>query len=341
MNEPVKTPAPASGASSASPAASERALEAIRRGDKKAVAALFNLLEDRRAERVRECAVALDALYSASLSSSHVVGITGPPGAGKSCLISRLIGEARGRGLSVGVIAIDPSSRRSKGAILGDRIRYEYDAADAGVFVRSMANRGDLGGVSDRTFAGTIVLRAAFDLVMVETVGVGQAESDVADLADTTLFVIQPGSGDMLQFLKAGIMEEPDLMVVNKADQPQARRTLNDVRSALHTVERGGEGWKPAALMASATQGTGIAEVLDEASRHRDYLASRGELEARRRAQAAQWLVRNLLLQYGQRGVEAMGGEAKLRDAFASNDGSAPFQALERYGAKMETRTAG
>lgn len=310
-------------------AEAEAAVDAIRRGGKRAVAQFFNLLEDRRPEKIREAYAQLDRLYAMSIADSHVVGITGPPGAGKSCLISRLIGEARALGRTVGVIAVDPSSRRSSGAILGDRIRYEYDAGDAGIFVRSMANRGELGGVSDRTFAGTIVLRAAFDLVFVETVGVGQAESDVADLSDTTLFVIQPGSGDMLQFLKAGIMEEPDLMVVNKSDQPQARRTLNDVRAALHTVRADGATWQPEALAASAVEGSGIGEILREAARHRDHLMQNAVLQARRHRQARHWLVKNLQLLYGARGIESLGGPERLAEMALPDPATGPFMALD------------
>ncbi len=312
------------------------AISEIQAGNKRAVARLFNLLEDRRSSKVRECSELLDQLYSASIHKSHVLGITGPPGAGKSCLISRLIGEARKRGKTVGVIAIDPSSRRSRGAILGDRIRYDYDVSDAGVFVRSMANRGELGGVSDRTFAGAIVLRSAFDLVLVETVGVGQAESDVMDLADTTLFVVQPGSGDVLQFLKAGIMEEPDLMVVNKADQPQARRTLNDVRSALHTAHAGDGAWQSEALLASAIEGKGISEILDEAGRHRKHLVERGELNLRRHRQARQWLVHSLERLYGARGLEALGGADRLAEATLPEISTAPFAALDRLDREIQ-----
>lgn len=316
-------------------------VEDVRSGKKRAVARLFNLLEDRRPEKIRECFAILDELYAASIGDSHVLGITGPPGAGKSCLISRLISEARQRGKTVGVIAIDPSSRRSSGAILGDRIRYEYDATDPGIFVRSMANRGDLGGISDRTFAGSVVLRAAFDLVLVETVGVGQAESDVMDLADTTLFVIQPGSGDMLQFLKAGIMEEPDLMVVNKSDQPQARRTFNDVRSALHTARSDAAAWAPEALMSSATEGTGITEILDEAARHREHLVGTGEFLKRRQRHARHWMVRNLERLYGSRGVETMGGSERLGEACLPDPETGPFMALERLDEQMQIKVAG
>lgn len=322
------------------PAGAAPSVEDVRSGNKRAVARFFNLLEDRRPEKIRECFELLDELYAASVEESHVLGITGPPGAGKSCLISRLISEARKRGQRVGVIAIDPSSRRSSGAILGDRIRYEYDVSDSGIFVRSMANRGDLGGISDRTFAGSIVLRAAFDLVLIETVGVGQAESDVTDLADTTLFVIQPGSGDMLQFLKAGIMEEPDLMVVNKSDQPQARRTINDVRSALHAARADGPSWEPEALMASAIEGTGIEEILDEAARHREHLAGTGELLRRRQRHARHWMVRSLERLYGARGIEMLGGAARLGETYLPDSKTGPFMALEQLDQKIQIRTS-
>lgn len=311
-------------------------IQGARAGDKKAVARLFNLLEDRRPEKMAEAGRLLDELWRGSRLRGHVIGITGSPGAGKSCLVSALIRAIRAGGQTVGVIAIDPSSRSSKGALLGDRIRLEYDVADEGVFVRSMANRGETGGISDRTFAGTIALRAGFDVVIVETVGIGQSEADVTDIVDTTALVIQPASGDVLQFIKAGIMEEPHLFVVNKADLTEpARRAYNDVRSAMgltdagapnaanaahgadtgDTGDDGRECWAPHALLCSARTGEGIEELWAELQGHRRALGDGGNLENIRDRQAERWIERTLVQLYGERGAaqvsESAGGVAE------------------------------
>ena len=170
---------------------------------------------------------------------AHVVGITGPPGVGKSSLLSRLVASWRALGRSVAVLAVDPTSRRSGGALLGDRARIEVDPADRSVFIRSTAAGDRLGGLAPATRAAASALAAAFDVVVIETVGVGQSETEVADLADTVAVVVQPGSGDVLQFLKAGIMEVPDVLVVTKADLGQiAKRAQSDLRSALRVARR-------------------------------------------------------------------------------------------------------
>jgi LAO/AO transport system kinase len=174
----------------------------------------------------------LDAAYGSP--RAHVVGINGPPGVGKSSLVSRLIAACRAEQRTVGVIAVDPSSRRSGGALLGDRTRLQIAPEDPGVFVRSMASRGRLGGLSALTPAAMVLMRAVYDLVLVETVGVGQAETEVAAVSDSVVFCVQPGSGDSLQYLKAGIAEIPDVAVVTKADLGLiARRTEDDLRGAL------------------------------------------------------------------------------------------------------------
>ena len=198
----------------------------------------------------------LDAAYADP--RAHVVGITGPPGVGKSTLVSRLIAAYRQQGRSVGVIAIDPSSRRSRGALLGDRTRFQIGPDDQGVFVRSMASRGRLGGLSALTPAAMVLMRAVYDLVLVETVGVGQAETDVAAVSDSVVFCVQPGSGDSLQYLKAGIAEIPDVAVVTKADLGLvARRTEDDLRAALAQQPTRTEGWSVPVLLISGQDGRG------------------------------------------------------------------------------------
>src|SRR4051812_10050174 len=210
----------------------------LRGGDRGAAPAALNLLETRTA---RDEAAAL--VSAAGNGAGHVVGVTGPPGVGKSTLLSALLAVWRRRGRAVAVLAVDPSSKRSGGALLGDRARIEHDPADRDVFIRSMAAGERLGGLAPATRAASQALANAFDVVVIETVGVGQSETDVAEAADTTAVVVQPGSGDALQFLKAGIMEVPDVLVVTKADLGQvAMRTRRDLTAALRSLgERGTE----------------------------------------------------------------------------------------------------
>jgi LAO/AO transport system kinase len=312
-------------------------IEAVKARRKGEVAGLFNLIEDRRPEKSEVAEKILDRLFAESVGRGHVIGITGPPGVGKSCLVSRLIRAYREQSQSIGVIAIDPSSRASRGALLGDRIRFDYDTADEGVFVRSMANRGEAGGVSDRTFAGIVALRAAYDVVLVETVGIGQTEADVAALVDTTVLVVQPGSGDVLQFLKAGIMEEPQIIVVNKSDLGAlAKRALNDVRAALEHGEREEGEWKSVALLCSAQSGEGIGELAIAAARHRAHLSA--EIEGRRTSQAAEWIRQCLIRLYGTRGVASLGGTEQIEKALRKNREARPFQTLSGLTQKMESR---
>ncbi len=207
--------------------------------DKAAVSRALNLVEDRRLESHARVAALLAALKDApKAAGGHRVGLTGPPGVGKSTLTSALARSVRRRGRTVGVVAVDPSSIRSGGSLLGDRARMSFDPTDAGLFVRSLATAGEVGGLAYAANSAVRVLAAAFDMVIVETTGVGQSEVDVVDVADTVVLVIQPGSGDVLQFLKAGIMEIPDILVVNKADQEElARRAVADLEGAIQTAK--------------------------------------------------------------------------------------------------------
>ncbi len=229
------------------------------------------------------------ALLAPRAGHARVIGITGSPGVGKSTSTSALVSVYRRRGLKVGVLAVDPSSPFSGGALLGDRVRMQEHATDDGVFIRSMASRGHLGGLSWATPQALRVLSAAgCDVVLIETVGVGQAEVDVASLADTTLVLLAPGMGDGIQAAKAGILEVADVFVVNKADRDGADTVARDLRSMLSLGDRrADDGWRVPIVKTVAAKGEGAEEVVDEIERHAAWLASSGRLEQRRLKRAA------------------------------------------------------
>ncbi len=281
--------------------------DAVGACERAAVAAALNLLDDRR-RGSREQASALTARLSGRAAlRGHVVGITGPPGSGKSSLCSALIGGWRAAGRTVGVLAVDPSSPRTGGALLGNRIRMLRPEVDAGTFIRSLASRGELGGLSPEVWPMSVVMLAAFDVVVVETVGIGQSEVDVADLADTTCCVVQPASGDTVQFLKSGIMEVPDLFAVSKADLGVlAERTARELRTA---VPRRAEGeWQVPVALVSATTGAGVGELSAGFDAHRASLERSGALGDRRRAHQARWVIKRLGEEFGTHGVALLGG---------------------------------
>jgi LAO/AO transport system kinase len=257
-------------------------------GDPRAIARAISLIEDESpagAELVRR--------IFPQTGRAYLVGVTGPPGAGKSTLVDRLVSAIRQGNRTVGVVAVDPTSPFSGGAILGDRVRMQAHAGDAGVFIRSMATRGHLGGLARATSEVALVFDAAGkDLVLIETVGVGQDEIDIVRTADVSLVTIVPGSGDEVQALKAGIMEIADIFVVNKADREGADRTVASIE-ALLSLQAFGEGdWRPPIVKTEATTGKGIAELLAAIERFRAHTeASRG---GRRRARA-EYRVRELL----------------------------------------------
>jgi LAO/AO transport system kinase len=224
----------------------------------------------------------LPELFAAG-RGAHVVGITGPPGSGKSTLVNALIGEWRRRGKRVGVLAVDPSSPYTRGAILGDRIRMMDHAADRDVFMRSMASRGELGGIAATTWIATAALDAAgFDPILVETVGAGQSEVEVARLAETTVVVEAPDMGDEVQAIKAGLLEVADVIVVNKGDRPGADRTARQLRAMLSTAGGRIERRPPPVLVTIGTTGDGVAELADAVEAHRSEAAE--PIEARERA---------------------------------------------------------
>jgi len=247
----------------------------------------------------------LSAAYQAP--RAHVVGITGPPGVGKSTLISALIDTWRGRGQTVGVIAVDPSSRRSGGALLGDRTRLKNNPEDQGVFVRSMAARDHLGGLAGLTTAAMVLMRALYDIVLVESVGVGQSETEIVGVADTVLFCVQPGSGDSLQYMKAGIAEIPHIVVVTKADMgAAAERARADVAGALSLGEHWSD-WDVPILKLSASRQQGIAELVETIDSHAAHLDKEGRRAGARHAQAETWLVAFVRERFGREGLRRAG----------------------------------
>ncbi|BBH16142.1 transporter [Nocardioides baekrokdamisoli] len=253
-----------------------------REGRTRAVARLITLVED-ASPRLREVMAAL-APYG---GHAHVIGLTGAPGVGKSTTTSALVAEFRGRGLTVAVLAIDPSSPFSGGALLGDRIRMTEHASDRGVYIRSMASRGHLGGLSWSTPQALRVVDAAgFDVVLIETVGVGQSEVEIARAADTTVVLLAPGMGDGIQAAKAGILEIGDLYVVNKSDRDGAHKVRKDLFGMLKLADRAPEAWDPPVLATSSLNQQGLAEVADALVEHREWLAATGNLRVRRERRA-------------------------------------------------------
>lgn len=252
-------------------------VDRARRHEVRAIARLISLVEDGSPE-LRE----LMRLLAGTAGGAHIVGITGPPGVGKSTMTSALITEYRGRGLRVAVLAIDPSSPFSGGAVLGDRIRMQEHALDPDVFIRSMASRGHLGGLAAATPQGIRVLDAAgFDVVLVETVGVGQSEVEIVGHADTTVVLLAPGMGDGVQAAKAGLLEIGDLYVVNKADRDGASSTARELRHSL-SLSMPSDGWEREILLVSADRGSGIDKLMRGIDDHLAWLKASGNLEKRR-----------------------------------------------------------
>jgi LAO/AO transport system kinase len=280
--------------------------ESVVRRDRTAIAAALNLLDDRRPEARERASIVTSRLAAGPEPRGHVIGITGPPGSGKSSLTSSLIGVWRTAKRSVGVLAVDPSSPKSGGALLGDRIRMLRPEPDRDVFVRSLASRGQLGGLSAEVWPMSVVMLAAFDVVVVETVGIGQSEIDIADLADTTCCVVQPASGDTVQFLKSGIMEVPDVFAVNKADLGAiADRTARELKGAIPRRPEGA--WAVPVMLVSATAGTGVADLAHTFDAHRASLGPKGTSGGRLERQA-RLVLKRLREEFGSYGVERAGG---------------------------------
>ncbi len=260
-------------------------LDRVRAGDTRALARLISLVED-QSPRVRSV---IRELVPAT-GGARVIGLTGSPGVGKSTVTGALVGAFRaagGAGVRVAVLAVDPSSPFTGGALLGDRVRMQQHATDDQVFIRSMASRGHLGGLAASTPQAIRVLDAAgFELIIIETVGVGQAEVAVASLADSVVVLLAPGMGDAIQAAKAGILEVADMFVVNKADKPDTQQVVRDLRNMIALAERETDDWKPPIITTVAMKGEGIEELVSSLDAHWSWLNSSGELAKRRQARA-------------------------------------------------------
>lgn len=299
----------------------------LREGDLGAAPAVLNLVESRAPGHRDEIDALLHAVSPAALGGeapAHVVGVTGPPGVGKSSLLAELVRFWRAHGRSVAVLAVDPSSRRSGGALLGDRARIAADPADRAVFIRSMAAGDRLGGLAPATRAAAHALATAFDVVVIETVGVGQSETEIAEVADTVAVVVQPGGGDVLQFLKSGIMEIPDVLVVTKADLgPVALRSRRDLDAALRSLGATDTKVLAVSSLSPASGFHDLAAALDE---HR----ARLDVPARRLAARRSSALADFVAEHGERGLRALGGRRSALKLLEEQDAGLDVPALTR-----------
>ena len=304
----------------------------LRERDLTAAPAVLNLVEHRAAGGREEVAALLREVSPTALGGeapAHVVGVTGPPGAGKSSLLSELVRAWRSAGRSVAVLAVDPTSKRTGGALLGDRARIATDSADRGVFMRSTAAGDQLGGLAPSTRAAAQALAAAFDVVVIETVGVGQSETDVADVADTVAVIVQPGSGDVLQFLKAGIMEVPDVLAVTKADLGNiAESAVRDLSAALGALDARDV---PIVAVSSLPPASGIDELVEALDSHRDRI----DLEARRVRARRRHALADFAAEHGDRGLRRLGGRRAAERFLEEQNPGLDVPALE---ARLEER---
>jgi GTPase len=311
--------------------------ERVLAGDSRAIARAISLIENED----RQAATLVRAIFGKT-GRAYVIGVTGPPGAGKSTLVDRMTADIRGRGHTVGVLTVDPTSPFSGGAVLGDRLRMQGHAADEGVFIRSMATRGHLGGLARATGDAALVLDAAGkDIIVIETVGVGQDEVDIIRTADVSILTLVPGMGDDVQALKAGIMEIADIFVVNKADREGADRLVSSIESNLTLQTYGPDQWRPPILKTIATNGTGVTELVDAIWKFRRH--SEATQSARRQKRSAfrlRELVAKRFMDHLERGVLRPGELEAMAERVAAGEVD-PYTAADELLALGLTRAEG
>ena len=335
-DRPAQSPPAASSPTAHSKRTDSDALaERVVAGDPSAIAEALNQVDNRRPECRANALAVLDALEGRGHGAR--IGVTGAPGAGKSTLLDALVSALRKQGRTVGILAVDPSSRRSGGALLGDRMRLGSAARDAGVFLRSLAARDRLGGLSEVTGPSLDVLVAAFDVVFVETVGVGQSESEITDLVDTLVFVAQPGTGDLIQFMKAGILEWPDVFFVNKAEHAAtAQQTAAELRAGIGLGSRRDAGHQPPVLSGSASEGVGIDALIEAIDEHQAYLAGSGEGRARREASRVARVRSALATDYGRLGLSVLEGPLTVEAFVAGRPDVSVARLFAELGERVE-----
>jgi LAO/AO transport system kinase len=301
-------------------------LPALRKGGRAALARALSWIE------IAADPPAVAALLDAAVAEArgYRVGLTGPPGVGKSTLANALVRRWRANGQTVAVLAVDPSSRHTGGALLGDRARMSIDPEDRDLFMRSMAARDRLGGLSNQAIGAAALMAALYDRVLVESVGIGQSEADISLVSDSVVLCVQPNSGDSLQFMKAGIMELPDIIVIGKADLGlPAQRARADVEAALALFSGLPDAWLRRVIAVSATAGDGLAELDSALDQHREYLASAGRGRARRENQQLAWVAEGLRTQFGEAGLAA------VTPALTSG-AEAPFSLAARLAVRLQ-----
>ncbi len=313
--------------------------ERVAAGDLAAVGTTLNRIDDDRPENREVGLVLLDALEGRKHGAR--IGVTGAPGSGKSTLLDALVSRLHTEGRSVGVLAVDPSSQRTGGALLGDRMRLGSAAREAGVFLRSLAARDQLGGLSEVTGASLDVLSAAFDVVFVETVGVGQSEAGIIALVETLVFVAQPASGDLIQFMKAGILEWPDIFFVNKSDLgDHVERSVAELQAGLTLGHRRDPGYEPPVLAGSARDGVGIDELIAAIDAHQAYLQTSGQGEVRKREGRIARARNAIATRYGRFGLERLGGERVIEARVDANPGVSIERLIHEIGREVEKALA-